>query len=321
MTNVHRSAIWYAQHGWYVVALHAPLFDADGNLTGCTCESWKRRTVKAYVCKTPGKHPILKNWEAIASTDPAIINDWWSRFPWANVGIAAGKSGLLAFDVDNYKDNYEGEKFLTSADEETITNLSGGGGSHLLYRTNPDDEYGNAKGTLPQGIDIRCHGGQFVAPPSMHPSGNRYQWETGYGPHEAELLTIPEPVRTILDEQKSLLTEQVVFSDDVPPPDVDHLHIRKEVAQLIHEPPERGGRSEADQSVITSLVFAGATNEEIKAIFEFYPIGKEGKFAEKGTHALQYLTSSIARARGWVDVKREEKAEQNTINFFAAMAG
>lgn len=319
--NIHKAALWYARHGWYVVPLHTPLFDGDGNCTGCTCEAWRRRKNKEFICETPGKHPILTGWEDKASQDAAILNDWWQRFPWANVGIAAGKSGILAFDIDSYKDSYEGDKVLTRADEQTVTNLSGGGGSHLLYHINPDDMYGNAKGTLPKGIDIRCNGGQFVAPPSIHPTGNRYQWETGYGPHEIEPLQLPESIREILEAQKAVIAAGVTFADDVPPPNVNHLRIRAEIAKLIHEPPEKGGRSEADQSVITALIAAGATNEEIKAIFVHYPIGKEGKFAEKGNYAMQYLTKSIAHARGWLDARREEAVEQNTATFFIAMAG
>ncbi|HSG61648.1 MAG TPA: bifunctional DNA primase/polymerase [Pseudomonadales bacterium] len=320
MSKTHKAAIWYARHGWYVVPLHAPMFD-NGNLSGCTCELWRRRAVKGYNCTTPGKHPILSEWETKASTDLDIIADWWRRFPWANVGIATGKSGILAFDIDSYKDTYNSDNMLTNDDEQTVTNLSGSGGSHLLYKINTDDDYGNAKGTLPDGIDIRCKGGQIVVPPSIHSTGKRYQWEVGYGPHEINAIPLPRAIRDILDAQKNHIIQQVTFGDDVTPPNVDHLHIRSDIVKLIHEPPERGGRSEADQSVITALVFAGATNEEIKAIFEYYPIGRQGKFAEKGTHALRYLLASIAHARSWVQLRREETADKNTANFFVAMAG
>lgn len=321
MANIAKAALWYARRGWYVVPLHAPLFDKDGNLTGCTCEEWRRRKVSGYICPTPGKHPILTGWEDNASIDAGAIIDWWQRWPWANVGIAAGKSGLLDLDIDSYKEDYEGTKLITSLDEQTVTNLSGGGGAHLIYKLNDDDYYTNAKGTLPSGIDIRCHGGQFVAPPSMHPSGNRYQWEAGYGPHEIEPLPLPDSIRDILDEHK--ITQQSVsinFVEDVAPPDFENLRLKPDVVQSINTTPEKGKRSETDQSVITALVAVGATDDEIRAIFTHYPIGKQGKFAEKGQNALQYLAHSIAHARAWIDQKREERAEENTQRFFAVMA-
>jgi len=321
MANIAKAAIWYARHGWYVVPLHAPLFDESGSLTGCTCEAWRRRHSQDYVCETPGKHPILTRWEDNASIDTNTLIDWWQRWPWANVGIAPGRSGLLMFDVDSYKDAYQGDKALSPADEQTITAISGGGGAHLIYRLNEGDYYTNARGKLPAGIDIRCYGGQFVAAPSMHPSGSRYQWEGGFGPHEMEPLPLPDSLRIILDAYK--LTQNAIsvqFIEDVPPPPMNHLRLRGEIAELINNPPDRGGRSEADQSVITALVTIGATDDEIKAVFTHYPIGKRGKFAEKGANALTYLTHSIAHARAWIDQKREEKAEEQTQQFFAVMA-
>lgn len=322
MANIAKAALWYAlKRQWYVVPLHAPLFDKAGNLTGCTCEAWRRRNTPGYICETPGKHPIVSGWEDNASIDPDTIADWWRRWPWANVGIAAGKSGILAFDIDSYKDTYKGTSVLTDADEQTITNLSGGGGAHLIYKLAEDDYYTNAKAKLPSGIDIRCHGGQFVAPPSIHPSGNRYQWEAGYGPHEIESLSLPESIRTILDAYK--VTQQataVTFMEDVPPPDFENLRLKADIVQFINATPERGKRSEIDQSVITALVAAGATDDEIKAIFTHYPIGKQGKFAEKGQNAMRYLAHSIAHARAWITQKREERVEENTQRFFAVMA-
>lgn len=320
MSNIAKAALWYARRGWYVVPLHAPLFDKDGALTGCTCEAWKRRDRPGYECATPGKHPILSAWEDNASIDSSVIATWWQRWPWANVGIAAGRSGILDLDLDTYKDDYAGDSLLTQADEQTVTNLSGGGGAHLIYRLQEDDYYTNARGTLPKGIDIRCNGGQFVAPPSLHPSGLRYQWEIGYGPHEIELLPLPDAIRTVLDAYKRTQTAKVAFVQDVPPPPMEHLRLRKEIAELINLPPARGGRSEADQSVITALVAVGATDDEIRAIFTHYPIGKQGKFAEKGANALRYLTHSIGHARTWIDQKRDERADENTSRFFAAMA-
>ncbi|KZM70823.1 hypothetical protein AWN90_40445 [Nocardia terpenica] len=56
---------------------------------------------------------------------------------------------------------------------ETWTARTGGGGWHVWFRC-----AGTARGRLAEasGVDIKTHSGYVVAPPSMHPSGNRYRW-------------------------------------------------------------------------------------------------------------------------------------------------
>lgn len=318
-TRTHRAALWYAEHNWFVLPLHAPLFDDKKNLTGCTCEAWRRRKNPDYLCRTPGKHPIIKDWEENATTDITTVNDWWQRWPWANVGIAAGKSGLLCFDLDSYKDSYQGDTLISLGDEQTVTSITGSGGTHLIYEMPEGAAYTNAHSQLPTGIDIRGFGGQFVAPPSVHPSGNLYQWESGYGPHEIAPLPVPDRLREILDAQVITAMAAVNFVADVEPPQLEHIHMKAEIVELIRNGAEKGTRSENDQKVITALVAAGATDDEIRAVFSHYAIGVRGKFAEKGEHALQYLAHSIAHARGWVSVKREEMIERRAEQAMMAM--
>jgi hypothetical protein len=317
---LHRSALWYARHGWYVVPLYEPRFDGNGECIGCACEVWKRNSrnyPNDFKCESPGKHPRLSSWEEQASRDPQQIQSWWQRWPSANIGIAAGKSGILAFDIDSYKDTYAGDKLLSMADEETITNLSGGGGQHLIYRVPDGSYYTNANSSLPDGIDIRCHGGQFVAPPSVHPSGNRYQWEAEYGPHEIEVQPLPDHIRGILDSHMALNTSPVEFGDaEVSKPNLRQWRLSQRILKLINEAPENGLRSENDQSVITALVMRGASSDQIRAVFEHYPIGQQGKFADKGRQALQYLAHSIGHAQGWCNEKQQEEIQQRTEAFF-----
>lgn len=302
------SARWYARHGWYVVPLHTPIFDDDGNCVGCSCEEWRRRNQPDYVCGTPGKHPRLRDWEANASIDIDTVTEWWRRWPLANVGIAAGRSGILAFDLDSYKDNYEGDKLLEPADLETVTSLTGNGGSHLIYTIGEDALYTNARGALPYGIDIRAHGGQFVAPPSMHPSGRAYQWELEYGPHEREALPLPAHIAAILDAHKGAhLVAPVFAGEPLPKPQLDRWQLSQRIRTLIETEPTKGARSENDQSVISGLILAGASNDDIRAVFEHYPIGAQGKYHDKGAHALLYLSHSVARARVWTHGKLEER--------------
>lgn len=302
-----RSARWYARRGWYVVPLHTPHFDDDGNCVGCSCEEWRRRREPGYVCRTPGKHPRLADWEANASADVDQVTQWWHRWPYANIGIAAGRSGILAFDLDSYKDSYDGDKLLEPADLETVTSLTGSGGSHLIYRLPDDVLYTNARGALPKGIDIRAHGGQFVAPPSVHPSGRAYQWESDYGPHEREPIALPLHLAAILDAHKNTALIVPTFrSEPLPKPNLSRWQLSQRIREAIENTPT-GDRSEIDQSVISALILAGADDDSIRAVFEHYPIGTQGKYHDKGTHALNYLAHSVARARVWSAGKLEER--------------
>lgn len=54
-----------------------------------------------HVHPVAGKVPMLRDWPAIATTDPKTIEAWWGAGQSANVGIATGtSSGLLVLDVD-----------------------------------------------------------------------------------------------------------------------------------------------------------------------------------------------------------------------------
>lgn len=168
-TQLHRAARWYALHEWHVFPL-----------------------------RPQTKEPFAKLGVYNATTDLAVIDTWWQRWPQANVGIHCGASGILALDLDQYKDGYRGDTLLTFEDQETVTNLTGGGGTHLLYGMPQGRQYGNGTGALPDGIDIRGHGGYIVVPPSIHPNGNAYHWELSYGPHEIGVRCLPQTLDAIL---------------------------------------------------------------------------------------------------------------------------
>lgn len=170
-TSLPRSALWYARHGWAVFPL-------------------RPRT----------KEPFSGIGVYNATTDADQVIDWWRRWPQANIGLHCGGCGVLALDLDTYKDTFAGGGLLFRSDEETITSLTGAGGTHLLYAMPEGRRYTNMTGGLPPGIDVRGWGGYVVLPPSTHPNGNAYRWEVGYGPHETGLLPLPNALRSVLDE-------------------------------------------------------------------------------------------------------------------------
>ncbi len=311
-----QAALDYAQAGLYVVPLHVPLFDNTGALTGCSCEAYKRSTKyhawltdkgmaqrfdPDFECRTPGKHPRVSEWEDAATTDPAIIRKWCAQWPQLNIGLAPGKSGLVMFDHDEYKENYAGASLLTQEDEQTATAISGNGGAHLYYQMPLGATYGNQTGTLPFGVDIRGHGGMVVVCPSIHPSGRPYQWEDGYSILECPPLPLPKALQTALDaaQTKSAPAKAIKFTTPTTErPDLSQWPLSQGIRDLINTTPPSGKRSAADYKATLALCYAGATDNDILAVFEHYPIGINGKFAERGP---AYLALTIGKASAYVE--------------------
>jgi Bifunctional DNA primase/polymerase, N-terminal/AAA domain/Primase C terminal 1 (PriCT-1) len=165
-TNLE-AALSYASNGLAVLPVHTI---ARGV---CSCGS--------PTCSSPGKHPLTSNGLKAGTVDAAQITAWWTRSPDANVGIVTGAvSGIVALDID-----LRGG-LVALADVErthgrlptTAKTLTGSGGFHYLFR-HPGREVRNSAGKLGEGIDVRGDGGYIVAPPSMHHSGNCYQWLHG----------------------------------------------------------------------------------------------------------------------------------------------
>lgn len=202
--NMLKAALWYARQGFAVVPGHTVIQTKNG--PRCTCS-------RGVDCGSIGKHPRTPNGVTDASNDPAQIRSWWSKWPNANVGFNAGLSGVLVLDKDSYKKDYQGDGLLTLEEEQTVTVLSGSGGEHLYYRMPAGKTWGNATGNLPAGIDIRGHNGYVVAAPSLHASGNRYQFEDGYRWGDVELLNPPVWLARILDETPQNRPKEVGPSD------------------------------------------------------------------------------------------------------------
>lgn len=125
-----------------------------------------------------GKLPRLRNGLHGASTDIAVVAEWWRRWPGANIGIRTGAaSGLVVLDVD------PPAGFAALAELErrvgklaTAEVLTGSGGRHRYFTHPGGGEVRNSAGRLGDGLDVRGDGGYVVAPPSIHESGRPYKW-------------------------------------------------------------------------------------------------------------------------------------------------
>ena len=164
---MRQTALSYVQRGWPVLPLHGI---RNG---GCTCRG---------ECTSPGKHPLVRRGLHEATLDLPLVDNWWTRWPAANVGIATGAvSGLAVIDLDGT----EAAAALARLEDmglqlpPTLTAMTGNG-RHLYFTC--DRRLPNTTRSLPgleedlPGIDLRADGGYVVAPPSVHANGASYGW-------------------------------------------------------------------------------------------------------------------------------------------------
>ncbi|MGR3703792.1 MAG: bifunctional DNA primase/polymerase [Paracoccaceae bacterium] len=153
------AALAWAQVGAKIIALHG----IDEN-NACTCGRPK--------CKSPGKHPIAKefpNGQHSAISDHAAIKRVFAAYPYANLAIVPPE-GLVILDVDGP----EGRKTFRTLNLPLTLSVRSGRGTHRYFQTS---EILPRKRKKLSGIDIKdAAGGYIVVPPSKHHSGKQYSW-------------------------------------------------------------------------------------------------------------------------------------------------
>jgi bifunctional DNA primase/polymerase-like protein/uncharacterized protein DUF3631/primase-like protein len=136
-----------------------------------------------------GKRPYVARGLHDATTDSAMIEGWWERWPDANIAIATGSvSGLLVVDVDDLDALHELEREYGEL-PRTASVTTPRGGQHYWFR-HAGGAVPSSAGKVASGIDIRADGGYVIAPPS-----------TGYVVDEEAPLA--EPPEWLMERMRS----------------------------------------------------------------------------------------------------------------------
>ena len=129
----------------------------------------------------------------INTTDPSTILNWWREQPTMDVGIETGKvSGFWVLDVDGHEGVADLDAIIAEHGPlpHTVKAQSGSGkGCHYLFRW-PGRKVKTKAKWHDKHLDTRGDGGIFVAAPSSHKSGGRYQWLVH--PDDAAIADAPQ---------------------------------------------------------------------------------------------------------------------------------
>lgn len=154
------------------------------------------RALRVFPCRQD-KIPLIRDWPNRATIDPITIRDWWTRWPWALIGMACGKaSGRNVLDIDVKDPRAYGFDSLDELGHAILPAVpmmhTRSGGLHLHF--NADVLIRNTVGKQGRGIgpglDWRGDGGCVILPSE----GSGYNWDPHYGidtplaPVPAELL-------------------------------------------------------------------------------------------------------------------------------------
>ena len=174
-SSIYQAALSYGYRGWLVLPLSGPKDPGA----------------------SPGKRPLIQAWQKAASSDEEVISDWWKRWPDANVGVKFGPDSNL---VDLECDDDEQEKALAAlfdGEFPRTPTFTSSRGKHRLFLWNDNLPAARDKAVVYiGGVGFRtggsAKGAQSVFPPSIHKSGDRYDWLIH--PDEADVAEIPEIV-------------------------------------------------------------------------------------------------------------------------------
>ena len=176
---------------------------------------WALRLAEAGIAVFPcgpDKKPLIK-WRELSSSDPEAVTQWWHAHPNALAGIDLEKSDLIVLDGDRHggPDGRAALRELLAAQPDyqapaTPRALTPGDGAHVYFTQN-GHEFGNGRGKLPAGIDVRGAGGYVICPYAVLPDGRRYRAFTDtpdlIGSYKAGTIPpIPEGVVALLDAKK-----------------------------------------------------------------------------------------------------------------------
>jgi len=175
------AALDYAARGLYIIPLHDVI---QGH---CSCGNPQ--------CNAPGKHPRIADWANAASIDPAQIQWWWTQWPYANVGILTGqRSSLAVLDVDPRNGGdlaLEDLVHFYGPLPDTPMVISGSKGLHYYFALDgPLQKFDPGPG-----LNLQADGALVVAPPSLHASGNTYEWEASSHLDDVPLAPLPDWLR------------------------------------------------------------------------------------------------------------------------------
>lgn len=253
---------------------------------------YARAGFKVFPCRSGRKDPdgfLVEHGHNDGSLEAKQIIAWWTKHPNANIGLVPPK-GYAIIDIDPRDGGLETAKRFKLPN--TLVARSGGKdhGFHYFYKDAP-----HLPGKLGPGIQLKANGtGYVIAPPSIHPSGGQYRWDTEFDPEM--IASWPEGLLVSNDCKKEMGKSESLGLDS----DLNTLLTPSQLRQIL----EQIGADDYDDWVAVGQALKRDYSEEGFGLWELW-----SKHSKKfpGTSAL---------AKKWESFKRNDRGT-GTLVFMA----
>ena len=246
-------------------------------------------------------------WEPFQHRKPTEeeIEEWWGKWPSANIGIVTGSiSNLAVIDLDGPEGMQSADKFNLC----TPTVYTPGGGMHLYYRYR--DGIGNAARIMP-GVDVRGEGGYVLAPPSVNDVGAAYTYMSSMGLANTPLADFPD-----LKEKKE---KKETFPPHTPPIKKEK---KEEKAKTDKDANafgrriclEQGTRDESLFTIANALIKAKVDEKDVRQVLDIISKSCRPPFPEH--EATTKIRSAIERAQ-----RRERPLQAEVREYVLSSSG
>src|SRR5215203_3300205 len=156
---------------------------------------YRRRGWSPIPIKERSKEPNLRELRPYLTRK--ATQEELGTWTWSGVGIVTGPvSGILVLDVDGSAGEAELRKH---GHPVTPMVRTASGGLHLYFK-HPEQHVRTGIRVAP-GLDVKATGGYVVAPPTLGPNGQPYEWIVS--PEEAELAELPGWLMDLLTRERS----------------------------------------------------------------------------------------------------------------------
>lgn len=145
MSLLKDAAVEYAKQGW-------PVFPCRAN-----------------------KQPYTDDGVLEATTDKTKINEWWTKWPTANIGFHVGEANLVVLDLDPGHSLKELEQNLGELPLTKLRSTTPRGGQHLFYEKKQGEIIAPSASKIAKNVDVRSFHSYVLLPPSRTADGE-YAW-------------------------------------------------------------------------------------------------------------------------------------------------